>query len=239
MEMHRKKYEELFDNWGYNENALIMPSDRRNIRYYELLKNSKIFEMTNCNGYRILDAGCGFGNVIDYLHVIGKSNFSYTGIDVVDSFLEEGRIRHSNVDGDYKFLKRDLFIESVDDLDFDFAISSQAFNWKYDKNEEQNYDVIFTIIAKLFRKSNDGVAFNFFSDKVQYMKEDTAYHNPGRILEFAYSLSNNIIIDNTCMPYEPTVAIFKDNCSSGGVFDVFRLKHIEEFKNKVFVIKDK
>lgn len=194
METHREKYEELFSKWGYNENALIMPSDRRNIRYYELLKYSKVFKMTNCNGYRILDAGCGFGDVIYYLRKIGKSNFSYIGIDVVDSFLEEGRKRHNIIENDYNFINRDLFIESIDDLYFDFAISSQAFNWKYDRSLDQNYDVIFTIIDKLFKKCNEGVAFNFFSDKVDYMRGGTAYHNPGRILEFAYSLSNNVII---------------------------------------------
>lgn len=239
MKIHKEKYEELYCKWGYNENSLIMPSDRRNIRYHELLKYSRIFEMNDCGGYTILDAGCGFGDVISYLNLIGKTNFSYIGIDVVNSFLEEAEKRQGSKDEKYKFIKRDLFLETVDDLDYDFAISSQAFNWKYNNCDDQNYEVIFTIIEKLFKKCREGVAFNFFSDKVEYMKNGTAYHNPGRMIEFAYSLSNNVLYDNSCMPYEPTLIILKDTSAYGGVYNTFRAKHLNDFKNNIFVIKEK
>lgn len=60
-------------------------------------------------------------------------------------------------------------------------------------------------------------------------------------LEFAYSLSNGVILDNGCFPYECTITILKDReCTENGmVFDHFMRRHRQKFEDGIFVVKKK
>ena len=43
-EERTEKYRQNFKKYGYSEMSMDMPSDRRVIRYYELLKNFEFFQ---------------------------------------------------------------------------------------------------------------------------------------------------------------------------------------------------
>ena len=96
-------------------------------------------------------------------------------------------------------------------------------------------------MEKLFKQCRKGVSFNFFTDKGQFQRPGTAYHDPVEILRFAYTLSTNVILDNSCFPYECTLTILKDNaCSENGmIFDRFLRIHQHEFADHTFVVKKK
>ena len=104
-----------------------------------------------------------------------------------------------------------------------------------------NYETIFSSVEKLFKQCRKGVSFNFFTDKGQFQRPGTAYHDPVEILRFAYTLSTNVILDNSCFPYECTLTILKDNaCSENGmIFDRFLRIHQHEFEDHTFVVKKK
>ena len=89
-----EQYRENFNKYGYSEMSMFMPSDRRMIRYYELLKNFEFFLRDFTEPVTICDAGCGFGDINQYLGILGMKNYRYIGLDVVDEFLEgDGSIR--------------------------------------------------------------------------------------------------------------------------------------------------
>lgn len=158
--------------------------------------------------------------------------------DVVDHFLEEGRQRYGTENICY--IHRNFTADTIEDLEFDYAVSSQTFTLPYTE-ERQNYEIIFRSISSLFECCKKGVSFNFFTDQGDYQRKDTAYHSPARLLEFAYTLSNRVILDNGCFPYECTLTILKDTDrkQNGMVFDSFMRIHKEEFERGLFAIKKK
>lgn len=229
------KYSQDFREYGYDPLAMAMKSDRRTIRYEELLKNFSFYRNRQ-EKFSIFDAGCGFADVIEYLDYLGCDNYRYTGVDAVKEFVEYagGVYRTPNVSFSYL----NFFEDDLGSFEFDYAISSQTFNDPY-SDENNNMRLIKDTVRKLYNKAVKGVSFNFVTDKVQFMKEGVAYHNPEEILEFAYGLSNCVFLDNGCMPYECTCTILKDKASDGLIFDVYREKYKEEFRNSVFVVKTK
>lgn len=233
-----QRYQKNFKAFGNSEITLDMPSDRRNIRYYELIKNFDFYINKDFSAdFSICDAGCGFGDINQYLEREGYTNYQYLGLDVVPEFVEECRKNYTSPDR--RFLHRNFMEDSLLDIEFDYAVSSQAFTIAYSETQE-NYALIFKAVKNLFRQCRIGVSFNFFSDYVDFKKEGTAYHNPLKMLEFAYSLSRNVILDNSCLPYECTITIFKEtNAADGMVFDRFRRIHQKEFVEGIFVVKEK
>lgn len=233
------RYRENFNKYGHSELSMFMPSDRRVIRYYELLKHFEFFQKGDLLAPVVIcDAGCGFGDINAYLNLLGMKHYHYLGLDVVTEFLEAGRARYGNEQVQY--LERNFLTDDLSDLTFDYAISSQTFTIPYTENSE-NYEVIYHSIQKLYTQCKKGVSFNFFTDQGDFKRPGTAYHSPVKLLEFAYTLSNSVILDNSCFPYECTLTIIKDNtCGENGmVYDRFMRIHAEEFTNGTFRIKQK
>lgn len=234
-----EKYRENFQKYGHSEKSLFMPSDRRAVRYYELLKNFEFFQKGNFSvPVSICDAGCGFGDINGYLRALGMTNYFYMGLDVVEEFIEEGKKLYGS--DSVSYIKRNFITDDISDLEFDYAVSSQTFTIPYSQTNE-NYEVIFSSIRKLFNQCRKGVAFNFFTDKGDVLHPGTAYHDPVKILDFAYTLSVNVVLDNSCFPYECTLTILKDNerQENGMIFDRFMRIHQQEFLDGTFVVKRK
>lgn len=239
MMQQTQAYSDNYEKYGYSVASMIMPSDRRAVRYYELLKNFEFFQKGDReHEVTICDAGCGFGDVNDYLQQLGFYNYWYLGLDMVDHFLEEGRRRYGSEQ--IQYIKRNFTLDSIDDLEFDYAISSQTFTIPYTEKNE-NYEVIYQSIRKLFTQCRKGVSFNFFTDQGDFQHADRAYHSPAKLLDFAYTLSNRVILDNGCFPYECTITILKDTDrkENGMIFDSFMDVHQKEFTDGIFVVKEK
>lgn len=238
-ERQTEKYRQNFKRYGYSEKSMFMPSDRRMIRYYELLKNFDFYRKGDFQAPAIFcDAGCGFGDLNHYLRLLGMKDYSYIGLDVVEEFMQEGQKRYGREDVSY--IKRNFITDDISDLEFDYAVSSQTFTIPYTEKNE-NYEVIAEAVGKLFRQCRKGVSFNFYTDKGDFMRPGMAYHDPARLLEFAYSLSNCVVLDNSCFPYECTLTILKENGASenGMIFDSFMDVHRREFENGTFLVKEK
>lgn len=234
-----EKYRQNFQKYGYSEKSMFMPSDRRVVRYYELLKNFDFFQKTDFQTRDVFcDAGCGFGDLNHYLGLLGMKNYSYMGLDVVEEFMEEGRKRYGS--GQVNYIRRNFITDDISDLEFDYAVSSQTFTIRYTEKNE-NYEVIYAAVSKLFQQCRKGVSFNFFTDQGEFQRPETAYHNPAKLLDFAYTLSRNVILDNSCFPYECTLTILKDNRvqENGMIFDRFMEIHHKEFENGTFCVKRK
>lgn len=85
-----KRYSLDFEKYGYDSKTMAMPSDRRTIRYEELIKNFTFYKNKD-EQFTLFDAGCGFGDLVKYLDHIGCSRYKYIGVDVVDEFLKYAR----------------------------------------------------------------------------------------------------------------------------------------------------
>lgn len=194
-----RRYTERYGIYGYDPKTLGWDKGKQNVRF-EVLTSQYNFENKH-----ILDIGCGFGDI--NLTLSKKTNnYSYTGIDLVDSLLHEAGKRYK---GAYIQFQRANILSFNSDRLFDYAISSGVFNHKLQQGN--NYEFIEEALAKALTLVKDGIAFDFLSDKVDYKLEHTFHSSPEKILAIAYKYSRNIVLRNDYMPFEFSLFVFKDD----------------------------
>ena len=207
------KYREAYENFGYSPLTLGWDKGRQDIRFETLLS---FFE---CQGKSILDIGCGFGDLNRVLSNKVGIYYDYTGVDIVGELIDEGR-RHYD-QRNITFLNVD-FLEHEFERTFDIVIASGIFNHKFDSGENDLF------VDKVFEKAwaicNEGFAFDFLSDKVDYRHSHTYHNKPERILGLAYKLSRNIALRNDYMPFEFCLYVAKNDGfdKDEGVFNSYK-----------------
>lgn len=192
------RYAKRYKEYGYSPKSLGWDKGKQDIRF-NILTSQYNFKDKN-----VLDIGCGFGDLNKTLKRL-TSNYKYTGIDLVEELLIEAK-KHYN--GENIKFENANFLDFSSNDKFDYAISSGVFNHKL--TNSNNYEFIEAAIDKAFRLVNDGIAFDFLSDKVDFKLKDTFHSSPEKILSIAYKFSRNIILRNDYMPFEFCVFMFKD-----------------------------
>ena len=193
-----ERYSERYREHGYSPLTLGWNKGRQSIRFDIL---TSLYDFT---GKSVLDIGCGFGDLLATLGEKFHSVAAYTGVDLVEPLVMEGRKRwpsHTFITGD--FLSLDL------EICFDFAVASGVFNHQLEGMS--NEDFIENVMKRAFAICRDGFAFDFLSDKVDYRLDHTYHASPEKILEMAYSLSRNVVLRNDYMPFEFSLFVFKDD----------------------------
>lgn len=212
----KERYSKRYKQFGYSPKTLGWDKGKQAIRFSILTSQ---IDLTNKS---VLDIGCGFGD----LNLILKKkfkNYKYTGIDIVNDLIEAGKkIYYQNNIG---FITDD-FLQFDFSIKYDYIIASGIFNFKI-KNKK-NYAFIENVIKKALNICNEGLAFDFLSDKVDFKYEHTFHSSPEKILEIAYKYSKNIVLRNDYMPFEFSIFIFKDDSfkTETTVFNLF-----EKFNN--------
>lgn len=205
------RYTKRYKEFGYGPKSLGWDKGKQEIRF-EILTSQY-----NFHDKHILDIGCGFGDLNKTLIRKGL-NYKYTGIDLVDVLLDEAK-RHYH--GENINFERANILDFNSECKYDYAICSGVFNHKL--SNSNNYEFVEAVIEKTLCLVDDGLAFDFLSDKVEYQLEQTFHNRPEMILSIAYKFSNNIILRNDYMPFEFSIFIFKDDSfkSETTVFNLY------------------
>lgn len=198
-----ERYSTRYQKFGYSPQSLGWDKGKQDIRF-DVLTSQYDF-----SGKSVLDIGCGFGDINKTLNKKYENNYSYLGVDLVPDLITEARKHYT--DNKVNFMTGD-FLELVFEEKFDFIIASGIFNHRL--MGANNYDLIEAAIIKALSMCNDGLAFDFLSDKVDYQLEHTFHSSPEKILSIAYKYSRNIMIRNDYMPFEFSLFIFKDDTFS-------------------------
>ena len=194
-----KRYSERLKKFGTSDEALGWTRNNNKTRF-EVLTKEWQNELDNST---ILDYGCGFADYYGFLLTMNILPSKYFGLDINSDLLAIAKERYNEIEvlvGDVDSLKG---IENVD-----FSFISGVFNHKLENQNEKEF--IKDTIEKVFSKCDKGLAVNFLSDKVEYQTEHNHNSNPGEILEFCFSLTNNIVLRNDYMPFEFTVFLRKN-----------------------------
>lgn len=146
MEKIKTLYKESYLKYGKSKEALFWPKGMQYERF-ELLTQ----HIQNDN-FSILDFGCGFGDLKNYLN-LKFNNFKYLGVDVVDEFINENK---KISDSDF------LLIDDSSTIDekFDNICISGTFNINYfESNYNKHKEHVEKILEKLFycNLSDNGV----------------------------------------------------------------------------------
>ena len=201
------KLGELYKQHGVDEKSLGWTKNKQGRRFKQI---SQVFELEDAS---ILDIGCGFGDLLDYLHhTYPGTTFDYTGVDLMKEFIDVAREKHP----DAEFVHSD-FLEFGSGKKYKYIINCGCFTFLDPNDEEASYKYIDNFMTKaLDLCSEDGaVIFHFLTDKVDFRTSKEDFHvSPEKILGIAYSHSRRVVLDNSVFPFEACLFIYKDDSFS-------------------------
>jgi SAM-dependent methyltransferase len=197
-----QRYNNRLNEHGITENALGWGNKgRSNLRFSILCSEFDLEDSI------ILDFGCGFGDLYNYVKDNVTSNFKYIGIDINEKFINIAKERGFK-NADFYLVDENVEVFLADlGIEIDYVLSSGIFNFKL----KDNIGFIKNTLTLFDSISKKGFASNFLSSKVTFQADMNYHSNPSEILDFCYGFSNNLVLKNNYMPYEFSVFINKED----------------------------
>jgi SAM-dependent methyltransferase len=192
-----KRYSDRLAQHGATIAALGWTKPKHTLRYLVLLE----YWLTSAPAQplRVLDFGCGFGDLLGYAQDRGMS-IAYTGLDINPDLIRVAQERYPTG----RFLCMDLFEQAFDEK-FDVVVSSGVHNYRLSDNSaflERSF-------ALFDRFSSLGFAANFLSNRVNFRNEQNHYSAPEDILALALRYSPRVTLRHDYMPFEFTAFVDK------------------------------
>ena len=186
-------YNKLIADNGYSSQALS-----RNNEYTQKIRFITLSQISNLANKTILDVGCWFGDLYDFLTKEGCNNFKYTGLDILPTMIEKAKERHPDIE----FIEAEYHKYKADR--YDIILSSGALSFKI-----PNYkDYYFGMIEKMYKESKIAIGFNMLNAKGHVDDNTfTAYSLP-EVYEFCSTLTENIIIRQDYLPHDFTFYLY-------------------------------
>ena len=158
--------------------------------------------ISKLENFSIIDVGCGFGDLYDFLEKNGYDVISYLGIDINDNFIEECKNKYSN---SIQFIESDS-IPKENSADIVFACG--IFNAKID--EQDNYDYIKESLESFLTSANKYVIVDFLSPFVDYKQELSFHPDLDLLIPIIKELGYPFEVIFNYLPYEFSIKINKD-----------------------------
>lgn len=182
-------------DWGPDETKL----ERR----YALML--EVAARTAKTDWSILDVGCGFGGLLEFLRRRGV-NPAYTGVEISQSMIDWAQ---ANIAG-ARFIQGD-FLQWETEETFDFVICNGILTQKLDTPALEMDAYASNLIKKMFRQCNVGIAFNIMTTKSNFYSNNLYYRNPGEVMSWCLSeITPYVKIDHTYPYYEFTTYLYKN-----------------------------
>jgi len=163
-----ENYLKLFLRYGSGPEVGQWSSEGQQFRF------EKLIQIGDLRGCRVLDIGCGLGDLYPFL-LKRFDQIDYTGIDIVSQLVDKAAKKYPNAN----FLCRDILTSGIDGM-FEYAFISGMFN----NTIKDCSDFMKRIISVVFQHCTKGFAFNFTSTYVNHIDTGMAYHDPIDILGF-------------------------------------------------------
>ncbi len=190
-----------FQKFGPSPEGLNWNSAEAQIKRFEQLCKVVDFSYP----FSILDYGCGFGSLFDFLKNNGQ-DFTYIGYDIVEAMISKGEELHMS-DSNCRFLNNLAEISHLD-----YVVESGVFNVKQENDESSWTEYIIKSLKKMFDIANKGVACNFltkYSD-IEYMKPHLYYADPLFLFDYCKkNFSKNVALLHDYDLYDFTIIIRK------------------------------
>lgn len=194
-------YEGAYQEHGRSLNAIFIPKGRQKERFDALTR-----PITQ-DGFTILDYGCGFGHLKDYLDQ-KFTHYHYTGVDITASFIQDN-LSHFNGQKNASF----QHITSYQDVhgQYDYILSAGVFNLRYNDDLTINKQFVYDSITHLFHCTKTALLIDFMPADVDYMQESAYHQDVMEIYDFfRKNLTRRLMIDQSYMPYEYCLIAFKN-----------------------------
>jgi SAM-dependent methyltransferase len=158
-------------------------------------------QLGSFHGVRLLDVGCGFGDLLAWLNARGIRP-SYTGVDICRPMIERCRRRFG--EGEARFVVADVQ-EYQPEQPCDYVVASGVFGYKARGLRAR----VQPMLEKLFSMAEVGLAVNFLSACAPRRSTGRLYLHPSDVLQFALSLTPAVRMDHTYMPNDFTLCMYR------------------------------
>jgi SAM-dependent methyltransferase len=127
----------------------------------------------------VLDFGCGYGALLDYLRAQGFELAGYQGHDIAAPMLAQARALHGDAPG-VRFDADPAALQPAD-----YVICAGIFNVKLDADADQWHDYVVATLDRLWPLARRGLAFNILTSYAdpEKMRPDLYYADPCRFFD--------------------------------------------------------
>lgn len=172
----------------------------QNTRFDQLLK------VIETQTFSLLDYGCGYGALADYLDVKGFDG-TYYGYDILDSAIETARLAHMDKP------RRNFFTDKSQLPICDYTVASGIFNFRGDQSFGNWTEYVLGVLSEFNQLSLHGFSSNFltkYSD-ADKMRSDLYYADPTFLFDYCKrNFSKNVALLHDYRLYDFTLVVRKD-----------------------------
>lgn len=177
---------------GMTVRALDWGSEASQVKRFEII--SKFIEDTS---FSLLDVGCGFGQLADYLQMEGRS-VEYVGVDLTTETIALARKRRPDLD-----FRVGSIINNRKIGKYDYVVASGIFY----KLGSDAYPLMGKLINSMFAIVRKKLIFNSLSSWAADSIGDEFRSDPVMILQLCTKLSKNIALRHDYLTNDYTIAI--------------------------------
>lgn len=159
---------------------------------------------------KILDFGCGLGDLLPYLRMHRGFTGSYVGYDLSEDVVAHARRKHQ-ADQGARFEARDIFVSPPTE-DFDLVWICGTFNIKCADSDTYIRDVL----RILFARALSGMTFSLMSTYVDFFAPDLHYADPEAMFRFCkeelspcVTLRHDYMLKPGVVPYEFVIHVHR------------------------------
>jgi SAM-dependent methyltransferase len=199
LEDYLTRYNNRLDSFGYDPRSLGWGGGKER-QYLRFDKTLNFVNFTSHPIHSILDVGCGFGDLGNWLSS-HFPNINYTGIDINPNLVEIGK-RNFGLN-----LYQSNNIYDFEENSFDLVISNGIFNAQL--HHENQLDYLENHLFSFHKICRVGFSCDFMSQYVDF-KHPGSYHTKEQdVIDIIKKLSKRYIIRNDYLDYEFMVYMFK------------------------------
>ena len=172
------------------------------LKRYEVMSNLIKNKKLKC---KVLDLGCGLS---EFYRFLKKNNFNvkYLGVDISEKMIEISKKRYPK----NQYLLLDILVDENKIPMVDYIVINGIFTQKGNYSNKKMFQFLRDILTIVAKKAKLGIAFNVFSNIVDWKNKGNFYLDLKIITDFiSKKISKNFIINHHYGLHEYTIYIYK------------------------------
>jgi len=160
----------------------------------------RVMDSVALSGKRLLDIGCGFGDLLHYARSVGTAPASYLGWDINPDLIREANTLNNDPAASFEVVNLLEAPKSPPVAQTGVMLGLLNFNLK---GKPDNLEYSKAMIRQAFEKVSETLVVDFLSTYLtpEYPPEESVYyHDPAIMLSFALELTPEVVLKHDYAP---------------------------------------